>query len=547
MKYLLTIFGLTLLSSCAYREVVKPSAKESLMTVDSLAFEDRLVSLSSDAFMGRMPFTPGGKKTIAYLEAQLKEMGLEPGHEGSFRQDVPLVEITGTPSNHLVFSVEDMEILFDLREDFMIHSERAVDRVDLNDSELVFCGYGIVAPEFGWNDYEGIDMKGKTAVVLVNDPGLGGEDPDFFKGDIMTYYGRWTYKYEEADRQGAAGLLLIHEPRMAGYPWSVVSNSWSGAQLHLDEPVDEDDCGIKGWIHLDRAKELMGYCGHDLSKLIKMARTPGFRPIPLPATVRGFVVNEIERNVSANVVAVKKGKMRPEETIVMTAHWDHLGIGTKVEGDSIYNGALDNASGTALLLSIAEQVAKTEWDRSVVFAFVTAEEQGLLGAQWYVEHPSFPLEKTVANLNIDGINWIGPSKDLTITGKGHSDMDDIAEAVASIQGRYTQMEAKPEVGGFFRSDHFCFAKKGIPALYAKGGNDHKSMGKDYAKEQNEAYTLDHYHQPSDEYKRGQWDLRGAMEDGQLFLEVAKRLANSKKWPEWEASSAFKASDKRQMD
>lgn len=537
------------MNGCAYREVIqKPLdqvVKTSLM-VDSLTFESHLDTLSSDYFMGRMPFSLGDERTVDYLVQEVEACGLMPGNNSSYLQEVPMVEIDGTPSPTLDITVDDMILPLVLGADYIIHSERPAEVLEWKELPLVFCGYGIVAPEYGWNDYAGMDMKGKIALVLVNDPGLGGEDSTFFKGDIMTYYGRWTYKYEEADRQGAAGLLLIHETNMAGYPWQVVSSSWAGPQLHLDRGADAEDCGIKGWIHLEKAKELMSVMGKDLSKLLKASRQPGFKPVPLEAKATVRLDNQMKRNTSSNVIGYKKGTKYPDETIVVTAHWDHLGVGVPIQGDSIYNGALDNASGTALALAMAKAIEKTEWERSVVFLFVTAEEQGLIGSKWYVENPLFALDKTIANINIDGINLIGLSKDLTVTGLGHSDMDEVAVRFAAAQGRYVQGESEPEKGYFFRSDHFNFAKHGVPALYAKGGTDHKEKGKEYAKEVSDEYVAQNYHQPSDEYQSGDWNLHGALQDGDLMLQVIQELAKSRFLPQWKEGSEFKAADVRDV-
>jgi len=458
-----------------------------------------MTTLSSDEFLGRMPCTEGETKTVAYLQEALKAAGVKPGNSGSYLQDVPLLDVTSTMETNMDITTKEKNLSLSPGKDFVINTERQTDALSLKDSELVFCGYGIVAPERDWNDYEGIDMKGKTAVVLVNDPGYGGDDPDFFKGDVMTYYGRWTYKYDEADRQGAAGLLIIHETSSAGYP-----------------------------------------SGLDLSEMIKKARTPGFKPVPMNATASASITSENVECISKNVVGIVEGATHPDEYVLYTAHWDHIGVGKVVEGDSIYNGALDNASGTATVLSIAESFAQADQkpDRSVVFLFVTAEEQGLLGSEYYAEYPIYPLAQTVANLNMDGVNPAGLMNDLTIVGMGHSEMDNIAEDAAKKQGRYVMNEQEPEKGFFFRSDQFNFAKKGVPVLYAEGGYDHAEKGKEYAKKFRETYTAERYHAPADEFDPEEWNFDGMLQDGALFQDIGNRLANGQEWPKWKPGSEF---------
>ena len=428
------------------------------------------------------------------------------------------------------------------KEDYVIHADKTVDEIDIVDAELVFCGYGINAPEKNWNDYAGIDMKGKIAVVLVNDPGFGSEDEDFFKGDIMTYYGRWTYKYEEAERQGAKGLLIIHETTSAGYPWFVPQSSWTGGLLSLTRDDNTVGCDMKGWLHLDAATKLFEGCGLDLASEIRAARKPGFKAKSMNATVSTSLRNEYKFDSSHNVVAYIKGEKEPDDFIVYTAHWDHIGIGPVVNGDSIYNGALDNASGVATVMAIAKSFSElnVKPDRSVLFLMVTAEEQGLLGSEYYVKNPLFPIENTVCNLNMDGVNPVGEMNDLTIVGIGHSDMDEIAEVAAKAQDRYVLAEQEPEKGYFFRSDHFNFAKAGVPALYAEGGYDHKEKGKEYAKQMRDKYTTDNYHRPSDEYDEETWNFDGMLQDGQLYFDIGLKLANSERWPVWYEGSEFKA-------
>lgn len=500
-----------------------------------------LQELSSDAYFGRMPFGPGDKKTVQYLVDQCKALGLSPGNGESFTQGVPMVEITSTPADDLVIKTPKGDKKYAFGKDYVIHSQKMVDNISLSNTPMVFCGYGIVDEKTGWNDYAGIDIKDKIAVVLVNDPGYGGEDSTFFKGDIMTYFGRWTYKYEESDRQGAKGLLIIHETSSAGYPWFVVESSWTGPQLGLEKESVQNGADVKGWIHLDMAKDLFANCNLNLSELIKSARKPGFKPVPMEATLSTTLTNVYKKDQSDNVVAYIKGSTNPEEFVLLSAHWDHLGIGKVVNGDSIYNGALDNASGTSTLLAMAKNFIDqgNTSDRSVIFLWVTAEEQGLLGSEYYALNPTFPINDIVANINIDGCNPNGPMKDFQIVGFGHSEMDNIAAEELAKQDRYVLPDQEPEKGYFFRSDHFNFAKVGIPALFGEGGYDHIEFGKEYGKAKKAEYTAKNYHAPSDEYDPETWDMGGVVQDAQLYYNVSWRLANSQEWPQWKPTSEFK--------
>ncbi|HQU52979.1 MAG TPA: M28 family metallopeptidase, partial [Saprospiraceae bacterium] len=461
---------------------------------------------------------------------------------------VPMVEITGHPAEEMKISGQGAAIDLQLDKDFVATTQREEEKITLNGSELVFCGYGIVAPEYGKNDYAGMDMHGKTALVLVNDPGFRQDDSVYFKGNTMTYYGRWTYKYEEGARQGADAVIIIHETNMAGYPWFVVQSGWSGARLGLQSTnKNADKCAIESWITLDAAKRIMEAAGLDFAQLIQNARKPDFKPQSLGMTVSTSLENTFKYDESRNVVGKITGSSHPDEYILYSAHWDHFGIGKVVDGDSIYNGALDNGSGTAGLLAIAKAFTKLPKapDRSVIFLFVTGEEQGLLGSQYYAEHPIYPIPRTIADINMDGLNPNGPMKDLTITGLGQSDMDDIAKEEAAKQGRYILGEQEPEKGYFYRSDHFNFAKVGVPALFAQGGYDHAEKGKEYAMEKQKDYTANRYHKPQDEYDKTTWDLRGIKQDMQLFFNIGIRLADGQEMPQWKANSEFRA--KREAD
>ncbi len=513
---------------------------EEKVFIDTLTIDRHLSVLASDDFMGRKPFTEGEEKTIHYLESELKAMGLKPGNGDSYFQQVPLVEITGTQSPTMTVTGQGKAMSFETGNDVVIYTERVEEEVSVKDSELVYAGFGIVAPEYGWNDYEGIDVKGKTVVVLVNDPGFGSGDSTFFKGDQMTYYGRWTYKYEEAARQGAAGVLIVHETVPAGYPWLVVQSSWTGAKLNLDDANPPYKCAIQGWITRNTAVQLFQAAG--IKDYSGIAKTKGFKPLALGLKASMSVQNEIKRDMSHNVVAMVEGTKRPDEYVIYSAHWDHLGVGEPVDGDSIYNGAHDNASGTVGLLTIAETFAKMETkpERSVVFLFVTAEEQGLLGSAYYAQNPLFPANQSVANINIDGLPAYGEMKDLTITGYGQSELDNYAKAEADKQGRYVIPDPDPAKGYFFRSDHFNFAKIGIPALYASGSYESKEKGVEFIERKTQEYLDIRYHQQADNYMPEEWDLKGIAQDAVLLFNVGNKLANETYFPKWNEGSEFKA-------
>ena len=507
--------------------------------IDSATIDRHLAELASDRYGGRLPFSEGEALTLDYLETELQALGLSPGNGKSYRQEVPMVEITGTPSEAIELVTKSGSLSLALGSDYMIYSEQAQEDNVVSKSDMIFAGFGVVAPEYGWNDYEGLDVKGKTVVVMVNDPGYYTEDTTLFKGKEMTYYGRWDYKYAEAARQGAAACLVIHEKGAAGYPWFVVESSWAGTRLTLEDD-GSPKLGLAGWITLNAAKKLFTATRPDISGWFGLATKPDFKAIPLNTQLNTQVQNKLRRDKSHNIIATLPGATRPEEYVIYTAHWDHIGVGPAVNGDSIYNGALDNASGTSQLLAIAEAYTKLPEPpaRTVVFLFVTAEEQGLWGSDYYVRNPIFPLAKTVANINIDGINPIGPAKDLTITGRGHSEMDDLAAKEAEAQGRYIQADPEPEKGYFYRSDHFNFAKAGIPVLYATGGYEHATLGRDYAKEKQDEFVATRYHQPSDQYSPGDWPLGGAVQDGELLFKLGLGLANGERWPKWYKGSEF---------
>ncbi len=538
MKTILILLLGVLLFSCRPPKVENTSA-----LIDTLAIASHIEALSSDGFLGRKPFTDGEVKTIDYLKTQFELMGLEPGNGQSYLQEVPLVEIKGYPGNRMTISGGDKgDVELEVQKDYVVYTERVEERVSLQNSELVFAGYGIVAPEYNWNDYEGLDVAGKTVIVMVNDPGFEKGDSTFFKGETMTYYGRWTYKYEEAARQGAAGVLIIHETVPAGYPWMVVGASWSGGRLNLDKSgTEEYQCAVQGWITRDAAIRIFEASSVDMTDYKEKAQSAGLKSVPLGLNVSVEIQNEINTDNSFNVVAKITGSEKPEEAIIYTAHWDHLGVGTPVDGDSIYNGAHDNASGVATILGIARAFTQMEKPkRTLVFLMVTAEEQGLLGSAYYSSNPIFDPGKTVANLNIDGVNAYGKMKDFTVVGIGQSELEDIAEKYAALQDRYIYPDPEPGKGYFFRSDHFNFAKIGIPALFASGTYEAVEGGVDRIKIESETYNLYKYHKPADEFDASTWSFAGIYEDAELYLNIGNELANTDQWPKWKEGSEFKA-------
>ncbi|SIO16073.1 M28 family metallopeptidase [Algoriphagus halophilus] len=535
-KPLLLLLFLGILWSCQTRE-------QETYKFQVSDLEPQLAKLASDEFMGRMPFTEGERITVNYLEKEFKEMGLEPGNGDSYFQEVPLVSIQTLPADQMTVSSSSQTIQLEGLKDYVLWSQRTDPEVSFQDAEMVFAGFGIIAPEYGWDDYENIDVKDKIVVVLVNDPGFGTEDESFFKGNTMTYYGRWTYKYEEAIRQGALGCLIVHNTIPAGYGFNVIQNKWDASLLYLDERGnDAYKTAFEGWLTLPTANKLFEMAGLDGRKLLADARKPDFQAIPMNLTASTSMQVIAKYDVSKNVVAKVTGATKPEDVIIYTAHWDHFGYGAPDEtGDSIYNGALDNASGTAALLALA-RAFKTDPqpERTVVFLAVTAEEQGLWGSAYYAQNPIFPKELTVANINMDGINPYGKMKDVSLIGIGQSEMEDLLNVELEKVGRYSAPDPTPSAGYYFRSDHFNFAKIGVPALYFSNGIDHVEKGKEYGKELEDLYVQNYYHKPSDEYDPSRWNLDGAVDDVQVLYEVGRNLANSGNWPKWKPNSEFRA-------
>ena len=491
--------------------------------------------LSSDEFEGRLPTTEGEKKTIEYLVSEFTKAGLKPGNGDSFLQKVALMEITADPD--MTMTIGDNNFAY--KEQMVASSKREQSSVSLEDSELVFVGYGVNAPEYDWNDYEGLDVEGKTVVMLINDPGFENPESGKFQGTTMTYYGRWSYKYEEASRQGAAGAIIVHETAPASYGWSVVANSWSGPQYGLvSADKGASRVAVEGWLTLDAAKKVFADAGLDFDQEKANAmQGPYNKAMDINASVT--VNNTFKKSESNNVIATLPGAEFPDEHIIYTAHWDHLGKDESKEGDQIYNGAHDNATGTAAILAMAKAYSELTPapKRSVSFLVVTAEEQGLLGSKYYASNPVIPIENTVANINMDAMNVLGKTKNVAVVGMGKSEMEDYLEAAAAKQGRTLTQEDRPEAGYYYRSDHFSFAKQGVPALYAEGGNEPADEETAKYRKRMNVIVTGCYHQVCDQY-RDDWDLSGIVQDTQMLFDVGVGVANAEAWPKWNEASEF---------
>ena len=512
--------------------------------LSEMTMKDVTRELSLDAYEGRAPGTIGEEKTVAHLIAKFKAAGLEPGNNGIWTQDVPLIEITAKNVSALNIADQNGKAMsFAYGSEYVIGSYRESPTTAIKQSDMVFVGHGIVAPERGWNDYAGVDVKGKTVVVMVNDPDFENEGLDGpFGGKAMTYYGRWTYKYEEAARQGAAAVLIIHDTAPAAYGWNVVNSSWTGTQfLAQSKDVGKSQTQANGWIQKSVAKDIFAAAGQNLEKQMSAAKQMGFKAVPLNLTASLSFENEIARKASKNVIGVMKGTKRPHEYVLYTAHWDHLGRCTAAaDGDDICNGAVDNATGTAALVALAEGYTKAGApDRSVVFLAVTAEESGLLGSKFYAENPVFPMSQTVGGVNMDAFSMSGPAKNLTVIGKGKSQLDAYLEAAAKAEGRTPEMEPTPEKGFYYRSDHFSFAKLGVPMVYFEGGDNLIIGGKAAAQAAADDYEKNRYHAPDDEFDEN-WDWSGVMSDLKLYYRVGRMLAMTNAWPNWNEGDEFRA-------
>ena len=522
-----------------------PPVLSQLPDIDTGAIMGHVKVLSSDEFEGRAPGTKGEELTVAYLIDQFKKIGLKPGNtDGTYVQKVPLVGITPAPAP-LVFAKGTQQITLKWKDDVVAWTKHVADVAGIDKSDLVFVGYGVVAPEFNWDDYKGLDVKGKTLVMLVNDPPVadpakpGELDPKVFGGKAMTYYGRWTYKYEIGAKKGAAGVLIVHETGPAGYGFNVVQNK---VEEQFDLVTPDKNMGrasIEGWITLDQAHRLFKLAGQDFDALEKQAATRDFKPVALGVKASITIRNSLRTIESQNVLGKLEGAdpAHKDEYIVYTAHWDHLGK----TSEGIFHGAVDNASGTASILEIARAFTKVSPPpkRSILFVSVTAEEQGLLGSEYYSVTPVYPLSKTLANINIDGINVNGRTKDMTFVGYGASDLDDYARTAAAEQGRTIHGDAEPEKGFYYRSDHFNFAKLGVPALDPDDGTEYVGKPASYSQQVRDEYTNKRYHQPSDVITPA-WDLSGAAEDLKVLFAVGYRVAQAVKFPEWKPGNEFKA-------
>ncbi len=533
-----------LLAACA------PSSAGDAAAPDLSA--DRLLAdiavLAADSLQGRRPGTVGEERTMAFLTAQSKAIGLEPGNpDGGWTQPITLVGITSVPTMTVRHAGNSRTLAW--RTDYVAQSRHEVPAVDVDGAEMIFVGYGVTAPEYGWDDFKDVDVKGKTVIMLVGDPPVRMAadttvlDSTMFRGRAMTYYGRWTYKYEEATRRGAAAVLVVHQTEPASYGWDVVEGGWTGERMDVSQP--DGHAGwvpVEGWLSIDAAQRLFSDAGLDFRSLEAQARTTEFHPVSL-ATNASFHVGNTLRTVHTNNFAAKlrgSDSTVADEYVIYTAHWDHFGLGKPVDGDSIYNGARDNASGTASLLELARAFkAAGAPRRSLLFLAVTAEEQGLLGSKWYAENPLYPLTKTLADINIDELNIWGPTTDITVIGMGNSSLEDVLRDVATGQGRTLTPDAHPESGSFYRSDHFEFAKEGVPALYLDTGTEFVGKPAGWGKEQMDAWTRDRYHAPSDQVE-ADWDLSGAIADLQLLYGVGRRVADGDSWPTWRDGTEFKA-------
>jgi Zn-dependent M28 family amino/carboxypeptidase len=495
--------------------------------------------LSSDLLEGRAPATRGGRLAAEYIASQLRIAGLEPGSDGSYFQKVPIDIVAADSSTIRVTASGKATHTLAYPSEVVVWAGSASETSAAR-GELVFVGYGADAPEYRWDDFKGVDVKGKVLLVLVNDPPAPASEPKLFGGKAMTYYGRWTYKFEEAERRGAAGMLIVHTTERAGYPWHTVVGSWAKEQRML--PRDSalpPPIGVQGWITDSAATALLKQAGLDLAQLRRQAESRSFRPVATGVMIDASFRNRVEHLESENVVGIVRGRDASlrDEYVAFSSHWDHLGIGPKVDGDSIYNGALDNASGVADLLAAARVAAHSSPGRSLIFVFVTAEESNLLGSSHFARNPTVPIESIVANINVDGGNLRGRSRDFRVLGSDKSSLGPSFARLISTRGMRITADEHPERGYFYRSDHFAFAKAGIPAVSIGAGNDYEGKPADWGRQQAEEYTAEHYHQPSDEY-RPDFDLSGAVQLAELIASFGLQLASSRDRPRWNPDSEF---------
>lgn len=510
--------------------------------INAADFSELVKTLASDEFEGRGPGTPGEDKTVEYIKAQMERIGLKAGNGDSYFQTVPMMETTADENTAMTIDIKGKTHTLKFGTDMVVGTRTGQPEVKVEASDMVFVGYGVDAPEQKWNDYAGLDVKGKTVVMFVNDPGFHAKDESLFEGKRMTYYGRWTYKFEEAARKGARAAIIIHDTEGASYGWDVVKNSWSGTQYDLrvaDDPAPR--VPLQGWITGDQAKALFADAGLDLDKLRADANKRGFKAVPLSAKMSVDLKSTSTEKQSRNVVGILPGSEKPDEAVVYMAHWDHLGKHPDEPGDNIYNGAVDNATGVAGILEIADQFAKLgKPKRSVVFLAVTLEESGLLGSKYYVAHPVVPLDKTVAVINLDAMGVAGKTRDMTVVGMGSSELEDILKPIAEKQGRTLHSESRPEAGSYFRSDHFNFAKAGVPALYVDAGDDLVDGGKAAGDAAAKDYNENRYHKPGDQFDAATWKLDGTMDELSAVYGVGLEIADGDRWPNWYAGNPFKS-------
>jgi Zn-dependent M28 family amino/carboxypeptidase len=547
LKLILALASIAALFGCS-RGPSPPAAALASFSGDRIL--DHIRTLSSDEFEGRGPGSKGEQLTIKYLEDQYRSAGLEPGNpDGTYLQSVPLVSITPDSSMKLMLTGHGKTLEPKFQDDFVAWSKRVTETSAI-DADMIFIGYGVQAPEFQWDDFKGADVKGKILVVLVNDPPVPDPadpsklDPKIFGGSAMTYYGRWTYKFEKAAEMGAAGCVIIHQTDRAGYPWEVVRDSWAGTQFDLSTPdKNMGRLAMESWITLDFAGKLFRAAGQDLDKLIASAARRDFKPVPLGIHAKLTIHNTLKTIDSHNVIAKLTGSDPDLKNsyVIYTAHWDHFGIGPEVNGDKIYHGAVDNASGSAALLEMARayKALKTPPRRTILFLSVTAEEQGLLGSQYYVEHPLYPLARTALDINMDGMNVMGRTTDIVQIGRGASTLDAVIDAAAAGQGRVVKLDPEPEKGFYYRSDHFEFAKNGIPAFDPDAGVDFIGKPQGWGLQERRKYTAERYHKPADKIQPD-WDMSGAVRDAQLYFLVGYRVANDSRVPEWNPGAEFRA-------
>lgn len=532
-----------LLLGCGASQPSQPQGDPSA-SASAADLSRRIEKLASDEFEGRAPSTPGGQAASQYIADEMAAAGLSPmGENGTYFQTVELTAATLLPTSSMSINNGETQIVDgNNTENAVFWTKRLDENVTVNSSEIVFVGYGVNAPEYGWNDYEGMDVRGKTVVMLVNDPGFATKDENLFKGNAMTYYGRWTYKYEEAARQGAAAAIVIHETEPASYGWDVVSGSWTGEQYDLVRPDrGASRTALEGWITYDQANQMFASADLDLAKMKTAAAVKGFQPVSAPSLTLSATINQtVKTTTSRNVASGIKGATRPDEYVLYMAHWDHLGMSEDLEGeDKIFNGAVDNATGTAAIIEIGEaMVERGTPDRSVIFVAVTAEESGLLGSAYYGEKPLAPLAQTVGGINIDAMLPVGQTKDMKVIGFGASELEDLLKKQLDKRGMYVVPDDKPEAGYFYRSDHISLAKLGVPMLYADPGNNHITNGLTYGEKFAKEYTAERYHKPGDEFDNS-WDLSGIVQATDIMLDMGYDLANSDQWPNWYEGTEFR--------